>query len=210
MHRLTLRARGELWRAPPAPHFSCPMNPLNRRSFVQLALSTAPLALLGATPDAAASRSPVVGAGQDREGATRGQQFKVLSQETNGAMFVMEMVRRAKGGPDRHLHHEQDELFYVLEGDFLFEIGSDRYGLKTGDCVLGPRGIPHAYLFLGPDTGRLLISYAPAGKMEEYFKQFTGPRAPRQPAATPQEAEARKVASYARYGMEYLGPPITE
>jgi quercetin dioxygenase-like cupin family protein len=183
------------------------MNQLDRRSFVQLALATAPFALLGATPDAPSSVSPVVRAGEGREGR---RQFKVLSKETNGAMFVMEMVRRAKGGPDRHLHHEQDELFYVLEGEFLFEIGSDRFRLKTGDCVLGPRGVPHAYLFLGPDAGRLLISYAPAGKMEEYFKQFDGVRVPRPPAATPQEAEARKVASYARYGMQYLGPPITE
>src|SRR3954462_15254757 len=120
------------------PRFSTPMNPLNRRSFVQLALSTAPLALLGATPDTPSSGSPVVGAGRDRGGATQARQFKVLSKETNGAMFVMELVRSTKGGPDRHLHHEQDELFYVLEGEFLFEIGSDRFRLKTGDCVLGP------------------------------------------------------------------------
>mgnify|MGYP003877294791 CR=1 FL=1 len=196
-------------RASGSTPFLTPMNPLNRRSFVQLALSTAPLALLGATPNTPAAGSPVVGAGRDREGVQpRPRQFKVLTKETGGALFVMEMVRTAKGGPDRHLHHEQDELFYVLEGEFLFEIGSGRFRLKTGDCVLGPRGVPHAYLFLGNETGRLLISYAPAGKMEAYFEQFTGVRRP--PPDTPQAAEARKAASYADYGMKYLGPPLTE
>jgi quercetin dioxygenase-like cupin family protein len=156
-----------------------------------------------------------VGAGEDREGVPpRGRlgatTFKVLTHETQGGLFVMEQLHRSKGaGPDRHLHHEQDELFFVIEGEYIAEIGSQRFHLTAGDSVLGPRGTPHAYVFVGSTPGRMLISYAPAGKMEAYFRHFS---APGRAAPTDPSSEAMmkwKLADYAEYGMQYLGPPLT-
>src|SRR5437879_7033404 len=78
----------------------------------------------------------------------------------------MEQSNRKRGGPPRHLHHNEDELCYALEGEYIVEVGAERFFLKAGDCVLGPRGIPHVWAFVGDSAGRLLISFAPAGKMK--------------------------------------------
>lgn len=192
------------------------MNKLDRRSFLQQTLAGMSLPLLGAVPLLAASTSVGrVGAGEDREGVPpRGRlgttTFKVLTQETNGGLFVMEQLHKSKGaGPDRHLHHDQDELFFVLEGEYIAEIGSNRVRLKAGDSILGPRGIPHAYLFVGTTPGRMLISYAPAGKMEAYFRHFSEPGRNGPTDTTPEGIKKWKKADYAEYGMQYLGPPLT-
>jgi mannose-6-phosphate isomerase-like protein (cupin superfamily) len=189
------------------------MQKLGRRTFLQLVTSSLPLAALGAAPTASMA-SPVVIAGQDREGVPpRGRlgrtTFKVLTKETGGGLFVIEQLDRTKAGPDLHLHHEQDEQFYVIEGEYVFEIGTERFRLKSGDSVLGPRGVPHAYLFVGASIGRLLISYAPAGKMEAFFSQSSAAR-PASADMSPEAIAGRRTAMYADYGMKYLGPPLSE
>ncbi|MGE5193475.1 MAG: cupin domain-containing protein, partial [Deltaproteobacteria bacterium] len=60
----------------------------------------------------------------------------------------MENTHTRKGGPPRHLHRNQDEWFYVLRGEYIIEIGSQRSSLSEGDSILGPRQIPHAYAVL--------------------------------------------------------------
>jgi mannose-6-phosphate isomerase-like protein (cupin superfamily) len=71
---------------------------------------------------------------------------------------VLEQSNHKKGGPRQHVHHGEDELFYSLEGDYIVEIGSEMFRLQTGDCMLGPRGVPHAWAFAGESPGRLLLS----------------------------------------------------
>ena len=75
--------------------------------------------------------------------------------------------------------------------------------LKTGDCVLGPRGVPHAWAYAGSTTGRLLLSYAPAGKMEAILDAWE------QLGFAPGGYSKEKDAALLRtYGMERVGPPI--
>ena len=144
-----------------------------------------------------------VPAGQDRFGKARqigvsATTFKIAAADTAGAVFVMEQANSVKGGPPRHLHHEQDELWYVLAGDYVVEIGSERHLLKPGDCVLGPRRIPHAWAFVGDTPGRLLIAFTPAGKMQENFERDR------------KAGEYRSDAEMFRaYGMELVGPPLS-
>ena len=102
-----------------------------------------------------------------------------------------------KGGPPRHLHHEQDEWFYAIKGEFVFEIGSQRFRLGPGDSILAPRAIPHAYAFVGHDGGQLLIAYTPANRIEEFFRGRT--------AGSQYSTDA---ARYRAYGLELLGPPL--
>jgi len=183
------------------------MQEIQRRSFLQLALAALPLPVLAQTTRPAPMTKPLrVPAGVDREGKKHAiglssTTYKVLTQDTGGALFVLEQSNQKKGGPPRHLHHDVDELFYSLEGDYIVEVGSERFHLKTGDCVLGPREIPHAWAFAGGPPGKLLISFAPAGKMEAFFN----------------ERENRGIkpgtyttdASFMRaFGMELLGPPL--
>lgn len=181
---------------------------MQRRSFCQLALAALPSTLVVAqTPGPVPIAKPVrVPAGIDREGKKHAiglssTSYKVLTQDTAGALFVLEQSNQKKGGPPRHLHHGVDELFYSLEGDYIVEIGQERFHLKTGDCVLGPREIPHAWAFVGDSPGRLLISFAPAGKMEAFFNE-------RDNRGIKPGAYSSDAAFMREYGMELLGPPL--
>ncbi len=146
----------------------------------------------------------VVPSGQDRSGEHHGLgvsllDFKLLPADTNGGLFIVENTFHEKGGPARHLHHEQDEYFYVLAGEFTFEIGERRFVLKPGDSVLGPRGVPHVWAFTGGGAvGRILIAFTPAGKMEPFFREITKAN-----AMPPQDPVLWRA-----YGMELVGPPL--
>ena len=103
-----------------------------------------------------------VAAGADRFGEHRGLgissiAFKVSAQDSSG-LFILENIFHAKGGPARHLHYDQDEWFYVIEGEFVFEIGQQRFTLKPGDSLLGPRQVPHVWAYVGDPRGRILIA----------------------------------------------------
>jgi quercetin dioxygenase-like cupin family protein len=183
------------------------MFPTQRRSILKLALGMLPLAVFGKSFASSPAKKPIlVPAGSDREGKQRAiglssSTYKVLTEDTGGALFVLEQSIQKKGGPPRHLHHNEDELFYALEGDFLVEIGSERFHLKPGDCVLGPREIPHAYAFIGSSLGRLLLSYAPAGKMEAYFNE-------REKHGIRPGQYNNNAALMHAFGMELIGPPL--
>jgi quercetin dioxygenase-like cupin family protein len=143
-----------------------------------------------------------VPAGQDRLGEHRGLgistiAFKVCPADAAG-LLVLENVFHAKGGPPRHLHHEQEEWFYALEGEFLVQIGEEELRLRPGDSVVGPRGVPHVWAHVGGGQGRILIGFTPAGQMEAFFRAVTGTN------AMPQQ----DPALWRAHGMEVLGPPL--
>jgi quercetin dioxygenase-like cupin family protein len=143
-----------------------------------------------------------VAAGQDRFGEQWGLgissiTFKVTTQDSGG-LLILENTFHAKGGPPRHLHYEQEEWFYALEGEFLFEVGDERFSLAPGDSLLVPRQVPHVWAYIGESRGRILVAFAPAGKMEAFFREVT--KADAMPAQDPELLRA--------YGMELLGPPL--
>jgi quercetin dioxygenase-like cupin family protein len=151
-----------------------------------------------------ANTSPTlwVKAGADRFGEHRGLgisviDFKVVPQDSSG-LLVLENTFHAKGGPARHLHYDQDEWFYALEGDFLIEVGQERIRLQPGDALLAPRKIPHVWAHIGNARGRMLIAFMPAGKMEAFFREVTKAN-----AMPPQDP-----ALWRAHGLELLGPPL--
>ncbi len=143
-----------------------------------------------------------VASGADCFGETRGLgvsviQFKVAGQGSDG-LFVLENTFHAKGGPARHLHYDQDEWFYVVAGEFLMEVGDERLALHPGDALLAPRNVPHVWAYVGDATGRMLVTFMPAGKMEAFFRKVTKAN-----AMPPQDPELWRA-----HGMELLGPPL--
>jgi quercetin dioxygenase-like cupin family protein len=143
-----------------------------------------------------------VAAGRDRFGEKRGLgvsrvDFKVAATDSGG-LFILENTFHEKGGPARHLHYEQDEWFYAIEGEFIFEVGTERFELHPGDSVLAPRGIPHVWAFRGGGIGRVLVAFNPAGKMEAFFREVTKAN-----AMPPQDP-----ALWREHGMELVGPPL--
>jgi len=164
-----------------------------------LALPGAQAALETQQPQIVPGKALFVGAGKDRSGTPVAMGFsalgfKVSGQDTRGGLFIMEHVGLTKGGgPPRHLHYEQEEWFYVVEGEVVAEVGKDRFRLKAGDSLFAPRQVPHGFVYVAEKPGRLLIAYTPAGKMEAYFR----------------EGHSFDAASFAKYGMEYVGPALT-
>lgn len=149
------------------------------------------------------THSPIaVGHGKDQFGEKRSLgistiDFKLTPQDSND-LFVLENTFHAKGGPARHLHYDQDEWFYVLEGVFIIEVGQERISLQAGDSLLAPRKVPHVWAHVGDTRGRILITFAPAGKMEAFFREVTKAN-----AMPPQDP-----ALWQAHGMELLGPPL--
>jgi mannose-6-phosphate isomerase-like protein (cupin superfamily) len=181
---------------------------LKRRSFLTSAASVIPIALtqpfaLAVEPsDALTKEAHVVPSGQDRFGDSHSLGFSVIrfktsTVDTDGNLFIIEHSNLMPGGPPLHLHLEQEEWFYVMEGEVLFQIGEKRLQLKAGDSVLAPRRVPHTFTAVGPKPGKLLIAFSPAGKMEKFFRDTAVPNGPRWDAAA-----ARN------YGIELIGPPI--
>jgi len=180
---------------------------IERRSFLAAAIAASPAALVAQSTKTKASPKAVrVARGEDRLGERHNiglstTVFKVLTKDSEGALFVMEHQSHEKGGPPRHLHHNEDEWFYAIEGYYILEVGSERFHLRAGDSILAPREVPHAWAFAGDTPGRLLIAFAPANKMESFFrenaKHFNGGN------------YANEAEIYRAYGMELVGPPLS-
>src|SRR5690349_16838609 len=90
--------------------------------------------------------------------------FKVMHTDSSD-MLAVEMTASRPGGPERHFHHAQEEWFYVLAGEFLFEINGERTTHAVGDTLYVPRRTPHAWAATSPAGGKLLIVFTPAGPM---------------------------------------------
>jgi quercetin dioxygenase-like cupin family protein len=108
---------------------------------------------MGKTTESQSSAPSVfrVLANEDQFGEHRGLgvssiTFKVTPKDNNG-IFIIENTFHEKGGPAKHLHHDQDEWFYAVEGEFLLEVGQEQFRLKPGDSVLAPRKIPHVWAY---------------------------------------------------------------
>jgi mannose-6-phosphate isomerase-like protein (cupin superfamily) len=126
---------------------------------------------------------------------------KVATGDSNGNVYVFESSREKEGGPALHLHYEQDEFWYILEGEFAFKIGEDTFTAKQGDTVFGPRNIPHAFSKIGNGTAKMLMFYQPAGKMEEMFKKISE-------GFTKNMTEAEQEQFRNEHGIKRVGPPI--
>jgi quercetin dioxygenase-like cupin family protein len=181
---------------------------MQRRRFVQSTAALFPLtlidrALAAAPTPPAAPEARLIPNGQDRlsEQHSLGYStisFKVLPRETAGALFLIEHTHLKKGGgPPLHLHYAQEEYFYVMEGEFLFQVGDRRIALHPGDSVLGPRNLPHTFTVTSETPGRMLIAFTPAGQMEDFFRTAEKPG-----------VSLNDPALFASRGMKLLGPPL--
>lgn len=183
---------------------------MRRRRFVEIGVTAATSSLVLAQSSSAPSSKAqdhedvkLVPAGMDCLGEkhTLGFSniaFKTSSTGTHGEMFVMEHSNLGRGGPFRHRHPQQDEWLYAMAGEFRVEIGEQKLTLKPGDSVLMPRNVPHVWAQIAETPGKLLIAFSPAGRMEEFFRDFG------KVGKLPMDAEGVRA-----YGLERLGPPLS-
>jgi len=125
---------------------------------------------------------------------------KISSKDTDGDLAVFEQNGfTPKGGPPLHIHPYQDEFFYIIDGDYLFQVGDDKYQMKSGDTIFLPRNVQHAFVQL-TEKGKVIVSYMPAGKMEDFFKTTDSWTS----APTLKEIEK----AFEDHEMEVVGPPL--
>ena len=133
---------------------------------------------------------------------------KIAGAETGNAFSQIETDDPRGSGPPLHLHHHEDETFYVLEGEVTIQLGDERIDLAAGDFLFGPREVPHAYV-VRSERARMLCTTSPAG-VEQFFVRHgvavTGDEPPTDPVMPPMDELMRLFAAY---GCEILGPPPT-
>ena len=147
-----------------------------------------------------------VAAGQDRFGehiklGGEPNDCKVSAQDTGGALCVFEFT--GHGGGPRHLHHDQDEWIYVVDGDFQFEVGDRRFARVPESAFLSAQGGPRVGLHGAP--GKIIDVYQPAGKMEDFFRAVGNFK-----AKPPHEVLSLEELHqwFDAHGMDLLGPPL--
>ncbi|WP_022826218.1 cupin domain-containing protein [Hymenobacter norwichensis] len=126
--------------------------------------------------------------------------LKIAGSDTGGTFSLFEYTGNEQGGPPLHVHPHQDEVFYVLEGRYRFRVGTTEHELTAGDLIFLPRAVPHTFAQLTA-TGRLLFSFQPTGRMEEFFRALAAQPAPPTPAVGAQ--------LFAAHDMQVVGPPLT-
>ena len=130
---------------------------------------------------------------------------KVSSADSGGAFSAFENITPPKQGPPLHLHHREDEWFYVATGKFIFEIDGKRTEeFGPGGSVFGPRGMSHRWANSGTENAVLVVLTAPGG-LETFFDEVTKARA--KLGHIPHD---KLKAIYARHGVDLLGPGIFE
>jgi quercetin dioxygenase-like cupin family protein len=133
--------------------------------------------------------------------------IKATGEQTGGALGLIEHVIPPGAGSPWHVHHNEDESFYVIEGEILFIVGEEQQRMTAGPgtFVFGPREIPHGFRNDGPAPARMLLEATPAG-----FEQFVLALAEPAPVsgfgpAGPPDVE-RLMAEAAKANVEILGP----
>jgi quercetin dioxygenase-like cupin family protein len=132
---------------------------------------------------------------------------KISCEDTGGAYGLLEVEARAGDGSPWHTHPDEDEWFYVLEGEFTFYVDDTRLSLPAGSFAFGPKGVPHTFI-AGPNGGKALIGFQPF-LFEGFLREVGEPAAERvlpPPLETPPDMELLLPIA-ARNGMQILGPP---
>jgi quercetin dioxygenase-like cupin family protein len=153
---------------------------MDRRKFVTLSLISFPLITnlkaLGFNPEP--GKAIVVRSGQSRFGqptpflGVNPNDLKLSSRDTSGKVSAYDYVGLQKVGPTLHMHLYQDEAFYVIEGNYIFQLGNEKQLLNSGDLIFLPRNIPHTWVQTS-EKGKMFYFLQPSGKIEEFFLKLT-------------------------------------
>jgi mannose-6-phosphate isomerase-like protein (cupin superfamily) len=138
------------------------------------------------------------------EEPTTSQQTVVRSFDSEGrlAAFVVPIGQHEpyRGAP-LHVHHEQDEWLHIMAGEFVAEVGGQRFRLRLGDSLLMPMKIPHRWSIAGQPLCGAIHLYTPAGLMDISWDPS--------PSDNAQQTPEQRKAEFEKYGMTLLGIPLT-
>lgn len=150
-------------------------------------------------------RAFVVAAGEGRtvRGPAGGPTtIKADTAGTAGSFALLEVEVGPKQGPPLHLHRREDEMWFILEGQFRFIADGEILLAEEGAFVFVPRMTEHCFQNIGDAPGRVLVMFTPSG-MERFFEEHAAlPGGP---------ADAAAYLDIARRNwMEVAGPTLGE
>ena len=125
---------------------------------------------------------------------------KISGTDNDGCFALFEQTSLSPGrGTPLHVHHSQDEVFYVVEGMYYFQVGEDKFHLSAGDSIFLPMKLPHAWTQVS-EKGKMTVLFQPAGKMENFFLTVAGLE------NEPGKEEMAKI--FADNDMQIVGPSL--
>ncbi|HET7550679.1 MAG TPA: quercetin 2,3-dioxygenase [Gemmatimonadaceae bacterium] len=155
------------------------------------------------------TRAVVMGAGQGKAIWFLGNLMvlKATAASTNGAYGLLESWVRAGASPPLHVHHREDETFWILEGSVTVRCGEETFEAGAGSYVFLPRGVPHTFRVNGEAPAHMLTMLSPGGG-EAFFVEGGRPAesATFPPPSAPDLARLERVAH--EFGSEFVGPPL--
>ena len=135
------------------------------------------------------------------------QTIKIGREDTDGQYGLVEVLVPAGVGSPWHVHPEEDEWFYVLDGEVTVWVADTRLSLTAGSFAYGPKGVPHTF-YVETGVARMLVGFAPM--QFEGFQREVGQPAPERVLPPPLEGHPdmqRLIPIAKRSGFEILGPP---
>jgi quercetin dioxygenase-like cupin family protein len=136
--------------------------------------------------------------------------LRISSQDGSDGISVLEHHASRGGSPPLHIHHDEDEIFHVLNGEVCSRGGDQEYCAKAGETLLTPRGIPHTYRVESAEAQMLTIT---RGEFENFIRAFGRPAEyDALPAPSglplPEQVEASARAC-CQHGIELVGSPLS-
>ncbi|MGH3147825.1 MAG: cupin domain-containing protein [Rubrobacter sp.] len=134
--------------------------------------------------------------------------FLLEGEDTGGRFMLMELIERKGKAQPRHVHHREDEILFVLEGEITVEVEDEVIYAPAGTLTFLPRGTEHGFA-AELEQAKLLVMALPAG-LEGYFEEISRPDGSVEIFSEPEVVPgSEKLASIAmKYGIEITGPPV--
>lgn len=177
---------------------------MKRRAFLNAAVATGATLTTLETQAATEPVKPfIVKADKPRfDDYNPGMVLKVSAKDTNGEFVLFESKNEAgpMAGPPLHTHKYQDEVFQIIEGEYLFQVGENQIKASAGDFVFGPRNVPHTFYQLSKKA-HMIFSYNPAGKMENIMRAMV--------KFMPHDMQSMAKAC-AENDVPFVGPPMSK
>jgi quercetin dioxygenase-like cupin family protein len=131
--------------------------------------------------------------------------FKAMAEASGGALTAIRGEAAPGEGPPLHVHPDQDELIYTVEGLYRVQLGDARFDAPPGSFFFIPRGTAHTWQNVGTTPARFFAALIPASpEFEQFFVRYAElPPGERGPAAFARVAEETQC-------VKVVGPPLAE
>lgn len=141
---------------------------------------------------------------------------KTGSEQTEGRLIQLLINEPRGAAPPLHIHHDADEIWYVIDGQLTIFVGDERIEAGAGDFAFGPKGVPHTFLVTS-ERAEVLATFTPAGTqgpsgygVDGFFREIGFPVVPGEPHPGAVPVNLEEFAHKAKaYGIEIVGPPPT-